>query len=185
MSQKKLRSLSELQVTQAIDLAKVRIYQIVHNGQKDRYFAPKRGTQLYRVWNSKKLDIRQQTAWKRFTDHFQAAEGNSGKVTGSYGEYSGGDSEKTYIPQAYANKPLEALEFLYEQYLTREESALLRDLLREELQMHNDFTLEMVGLIRSGYKGTDEARIAGTVTVQNLLTRLATFYERYSISASR
>jgi hypothetical protein len=62
-------------------------------------------------------------------------------------------------------------------FLERRELALLSDLLQDHLNAKSSLQLETIGLVRSGYADREAARVAGVVHIQNLLSRLAAFYQ--------
>jgi len=170
-----LKDFSALKTTQRIELTAFGIYAIVFRGEADRTWEPRKGTQIHRVWKTTKLDVRQQRAWKKFRQDFDEAHGKSGGVTASYGEQLGnGDGER--MPRAFTNEQYRRVHHIFKTYLGRREKALLYDLLQDDLKSGTDLTLEFIGLLRSGYGGEDDARVAGTVHVQYLLERLADFY---------
>lgn len=170
------KDFASLEVAKRIELSALGLLQIVHKGEKHLQYKPRKGTQIYRVWNMGKLDYRQQRAWAIFRRDFDTAEGVSGGVTSAYGEYkdNGGNSQKT--PTSYTNVSYNRIDRLVSSFLTRDESILLRDLLKDDLQSSSDVSLEFIGLIRSGYKDDDNARTSGVTHVQNLMSKLAAYY---------
>jgi hypothetical protein len=174
---KTLKDFSELRpIEEKIALVARGIMQVAFKGVALDNFKPKPGTQVYRVWESGKLDARQQNAWQEFIDDVMTAEGLSGKVTGSYGEYTDrGSGEGVPIPRAKVNAQYKRLEALWA-CLSRAERALLTDLLQDHFQGRSALKLETIGLIRSGYSAKEPARVAGVVHIQILLDRLATLY---------
>ena len=177
MAKKVLKDFSELKAQQRIDLLAFRIYQIqsVFNGQRETAFEPRKGTELYRIWNMRKLSIRQQQAWRMFRDACEKAIGASGAVTAPYGEtISGGDG--TPVPVAYTNEHYRRIHQLFTRHLHRREAALLHDLMQDDLRSGTGIRLEYIGLIRSGYGDEETARAAGVAHVQTLLDRIADFF---------
>jgi hypothetical protein len=175
---KVLKDFSELKpVDKRIELVAAGICQIVFKGEMNDDFKPKQGTQTHRMWKMGKLSLRHQIAWRYFNDDILTAHGKSGKVGSSYGEYTdhgGGDGFR--VPVAYSNAPMRRLEDLLARFLDRRERALLVDLWQDTVKGDSSLQLETIGLILSGYKHEEYARVAGIVHVQGLLARLATYY---------
>jgi hypothetical protein len=171
-----LRDFSALKVEKRIELSAIGVYQLVFRGEQERAFEPRKGTQIYRVYRMNRLDLRQQRSWKKFRDDFDRAQGKSGSVTSSYGEFQDGGDNSERVPVAYTNGAYERIKDIFQRYLGRRERALLYDLLQDDLRSGTELQLEFIGLIRSGYSGEDEARVAGVVHVQTLLDKLGDFY---------
>ncbi len=158
-----------------VDIIAMQIYAVVFKGGKEKAFEPKAKTVVHQVWSIDKLSVRQQQGWHLLCKDIDSAYGRSGSVAGGYGEFYD-KGERTYLPRAYVNDAQGRLEDLERRFLDRREKALLRDLLRNAAQEGHELKLEHIGLVRSGYSGTDTARAAGVTHVQVLLDRLATFY---------
>lgn len=171
-----LKDFSQLKIQKRIELSAIGIYQIVFRGEMERAFEPKKGTEIHRVYKMKKLSMRQQRAWKMFLDDVDKAAGKSGGVTAAYGEYHD-KGEYVPLPRAYANGSYHKVRYIFDIYLGRRDRALLWDLLQNHLASTTELKLEFIGLMRSGYAGEDEARIAGVVLVQTLLDKLADLYQ--------
>ena len=173
-----LKEFSELPapVQERIGLVISGIMQVAFKGQALTDWEPRAGTQMHRIWKMNKLDERQQIAWRTLLDDFDTAQGCSGKVTGSYGDYTDkGSSGELKIPTAYVNAQYKRLEAL-QCFLDRSERALLSELVQDTYHGKSSLQLEQIGVIRSGYGEKDAARVAGVVHVQTLLTRVASFY---------
>lgn len=172
-----LKDFSELKpIEERIALTARGIMQLAFRGVAMPEWQPKSGTQVARVWEAEKLDERQQIAWRTFLDDVMTAEGISGKVAGSYGEYtdkSGGNGFK--IPRAHVNAQFKRLEGLWT-FLDRSERALLSELLQDTFHGKSSLKLETIGIVRSGYQAKEASRVAGVVHIQCLLSRLGTFY---------
>jgi hypothetical protein len=171
-----LKDFAALKIEKRIELSAIGIYQIVFRGEADRTWEPRKGTQIHRVWKMQKLDVRQQRAWKKFRDRVDASRGKSGGVTSPYGEQVGDGDPTDRMPKAYTNKAYDEVMYIFERYLGRRESALLWDLLQDDLKSGTALQLEFVGLLRSGYVNSDDARTSGVTHVQNLLDRLADYF---------
>lgn len=172
-----LKDFSELKTDERIDSLAMSLFQVVHRGEKETAFEPRKGTQLWRVWDNNKLDIRQQRAWRQFRRDCDAAEGKSGGVCGSYGEFiDTGDDGDFRVPIAFVNAAYKRVEHILMSYLDRHDRALLADLVQDDMNSSKKLTLEIIGVIRSGYKNENDARIAGIVNIQTLLSRLASYY---------
>lgn len=163
-------------VEERIALTARGIMQVAFKGAALADWEPKAETQIHRAWKSQKLDERQQIAWRTFLDDIMTAEGISGKVGGSYGEYTDRGNDNSFkVPKAYINAQFKRLERLWS-FLDRSERALLAELLQDTFQGKSSLKLETIGIVRSGYIDKESSRIAGVVHVQTLLSRLATFY---------
>lgn len=172
-----LKDFSDLKpIDKRIQLVAAGIYQIAFKGEVKQDFRPKTGSQVHRVWKMVKLSERQQIAWQVFLDDIDLAEGLSGKVTGSYGEYTDRGSDGFKVPKAHVNAYYKRLERL-RTFLDRREVGLLAELLQDTLNGQSSLQLETIGLVRSGYQDKDQARTAGVVHIQCLLDRLASFYQ--------
>lgn len=172
-----LKDFAELKVEERIDTLAMSLLKVVHRGEKETAFEPRKGTQLHRVWASNKLDMRQQRAWRQFRRDCDAAEGKSGGVCGSYGEFiDKGDDGDFRVPTAFVNAAYKRVEHILMSYLDRHDRALLADLVQDDMNSSKKLTLEIIGVIRSGYKNENDARIAGIVNIQTLLSRLASYY---------
>ena len=171
-----LKDFKSLKVEERIDALAISLLKVVHRGEKETAFEPRKGTQLHRVWLAGKLDIRQQRAWSAFRRDCDAAEGKSGAVCSSYGEYTDREHERETIPTAYTNEAYRRVEYILMRYLDRQDRALLADLVQDDMSASKKLTLEIIGVIRSGYKSERDARVAGIVNIQTLLSRLASFY---------
>ena len=172
-----LKDFKSLKVEERIDALAISLLKVVHRGEKETAFEPRKGTQLHRVWLAGKLDIRQQRAWSAFRRDCDAAEGKSGAVCSSYGEYHDkGQGDEFKVPTAYTNEAYRRVEYILMRYLDRQDRALLADLVQDDMSANKSLTLEIIGVIRSGYKNEKDARIAGIVNIQNLLSRLASYY---------
>src|SRR5688572_25528401 len=79
-----LKDFSQLKIEKRIELSAIGIYQIVFRGEMERAFEPKKGTEMHRVYKMKRLDLRQQRAWKLFRDDVDNARGKSGSVCSAY-----------------------------------------------------------------------------------------------------
>ncbi len=173
-----LKDFSQLKIEKRIELSAIGIYQLVFRGEMERAFEPKKGTEIHRVYKAKRLDLRQQRAWKLFRDDVDKAAGKSGSVCSSYGEQTDhGNGSEFRIPKAFTNKHWDKVKWIFRSYLTPDEAKLLWDLLQNDLTGNSVLRLEFIGLIRSGYAGEDEARVAGTTHIQCLLNRLAYLYQ--------
>lgn len=172
-----LKDFSQLQKLnqKRLDLISMQIYQVVFKGAREKAFEPKAKTAVHTVWAADKLSMRQQQGWHMLIRDIYEAKGKSGGVSSGYGELQDG-GERTFLPKAYKNDAYCRLEDLEYRFLSRREKALLRDLLRNTAQEGHEVKLEHIGLIRSGYAGTESARVAGVVHTQVLLDRLADFY---------
>ncbi len=171
---KDLKQLEKLN-RQRVDILAMQIYQVVHKGGREKAFEPKAKTLVHQVWLIDKLTIRQQQGWHLLCKDIEAAYGRSGSVSGGYGEFYD-KGERSYLPRAYVNDAQGRLEDLERRFLDRREKALLKDLLRNYAQEGHELKLEHIGLVRSGYGGTDTARASGVTHVQVLFDRLASFY---------
>ena len=169
-----LKSFSQLKTDKRIELVAMRIYQTVFRGDAEKAFEPRHKTLVHEVWRIKKLTIRQQQGWKMFRDDIDNAVGKSG-ASAAYGDYHD-KGERVYLPRAYESDAYGRVRDLYERFLGRREKALLLDLLQNDMQEGNELKLEFIGLLRTGYAGKESAYIAGVVTIQALLDRLADFY---------
>jgi hypothetical protein len=173
-----LKDFSALKIEKRIELSAIGIYQLVFRGEMERAFEPKKGTEIHRVYKMKRLDLRQQRAWKLFRDDIDRAAGKSGSVCSDYGEQtSQGNGSEFRVPKAFTNKAWDKISWIFRSYLSAREARLLWDLLQNDLKGTSELKLEFIGLMRSGYSGEDEARVAGTVHVQTLLDRLADLYQ--------
>ena len=181
MSTKKqtvLKDFSQLKIEKRIELSAIGIYQIVFRGEMERAFEPKKGTEIHRVYKMKRLDLRQQRAWKLFLDDVDKAAGKSGSVCSAYGEQTDqGDGSEFKPPKAFTNRQWDKIKWIFRTYLSPRESRLLWDLLQNHLTGKSELKLEFIGLMRSGYSGEDDSRVAGVVHIQNLLDRLADHYD--------
>src|SRR5262249_1012130 len=111
-----------------------------------------------------------------FMDDVHLSHGKSGSVSSGYGESTNRESSEFRAPVAFTNRAYRNVERL-KSFLSRREKALLMDLLQDSLQGTSALRLETIGLINSGYSDKDQARTAGVVHVQTLLSRLADFYQ--------
>lgn len=172
-----LKEFSALKTDERIDSLAMSLLRVVHRGERETAFEPRKGTQLHRVWAANKLNIRQQMAWREFRRDCAAAEGKSGGVCGAYGEYvEKGNDADFKVPTAYVNAAYKRVEHILMDYLDRHDRALLADLVQDDMNSSKKLTLEIIGVIRSGYKNENDARIAGIVNIQTLLSRLASYY---------
>lgn len=171
-----LRDFAELKVEERIDTLAMSLLKVVHRGEKETAFEPRKGTQLWRVWNANKLDMRQQRAWKAFRKDCDMADGKSGGVTIRYDDLIDSDGNTHKIPTAFVNGAQMRIERLFMVYLDRHERALLADIFQDDLSAGRGITLEFIGMIKSGYKNEKDARIAGIVNIQALLSRIASYY---------
>jgi hypothetical protein len=171
------KDFSVLKKEERIELTAFAVYQLVFKGEKERAFQPKPKTIVYSVWNSGKLSLRQQRAWMKFLDDVEKAEGHSGNVTSSYGDFTdGGSGDHFRVPRARENDELKMVDYICNRFLSKREYQLLCDLFRDHLQNRGQAKVEDIGLIRSGYNGKRDAYVAGAVNIQNLLDRLADAY---------
>lgn len=176
-----LKDFSQLKLEKRIEISAIGIYQIVFRGEMERAFEPKKGTEMHRVYKMKRLDLRQQRAWKLFRDDVDNARGKSGSVCSAYGEQTDrGDSSEFRPPKAFTNKEWEKIKWIFRVYLSPREARLLWDLLQNDLKGTSELRLEFIGLMRSGYAGEDDARVAGVVHIQNLMDKLADHYDGVS-----
>jgi hypothetical protein len=175
-----LKTFSELKPVEQDRIALVAsgISAIVFKGEAIESFKPREGSQINRVWRMLKLDERQQIAWVQFADDVALAYGKSGAVCAAYGEQvAQGDGSELKIPRAKTNVYYRRIERLLTEYLTREERALLYELLQDALKANSSLSLETIGVLRSGFSDKTSTRVAGVVHVQTLLSRLAAFYQ--------
>jgi hypothetical protein len=179
-----LKDFSQLKpIDERIEILASSICRLPFYGQLINDFKPRSGTQMERAWKMNKLTERQQIAWQYFCDDMNMAEGKSGGVTSPYGDYvEKSDSGDFRVPVAYVNSPRRRLErlLLAGEVLSRRERALLSDLAQDYLRGNSSLTLESIGLFKSGYKDKVSARAAGIAHLQNLMDRLADFYDRIS-----
>jgi hypothetical protein len=178
-----LKDFSQLKpIDERIEILASSISQLPFYGQAIDDFKPKGGTQTERLWKMHKLTERQQIAWQYFCDDMNMAEGKSGGVVSPYGDYvEKSDDSDFKVPVAYMNAPRRRLErLLAGETLSRRERALLSDLAQDFLRGTSGLTLENIGFFKSGYKDKVSARAAGVAHVQNLMDRLADFYDRIS-----
>lgn len=178
-----LKEFSQLKpIDERIQILASSISQIPFDGQLIYDFKPRSGTQAERLWKMNKFSERQQIAWQYFCDDMNMADGKSGSVVSPYGDYvEKSDDGDFKVPVAYMNAPRRRLErLLAGEILSRRERALLSDLAQDHLRGDSSLTLEAIGLFKSGYKDKVSARAAGVAHVQNLMDRLADFYDRIS-----
>lgn len=171
------KDLSVLKRLQQIDLTAMAIYSVSCEPlESERLWEPKAGTQLHRIWKLKKLNARQQRGWRAFRQDAENAYGKSGAVTSAYGDYhdKGGNSER--VPVAFMNQAQIRIDNLMRYYLIVDEAALLRDLLKDDVQKYDDFNIELIGFLKSEYKQEETARANGIGHIQTLLTRVGRFY---------
>jgi len=171
-----LKDFAALKTDERIDSLAMSLFKVVHRGEKETAFEPRKGTQLHRVWASNKLDMRQQRAWVAFRKDCDNADGKSGGVTIRYDDIIDHDGGTDKIPVAFVNSAQRRVEYILLTYLDRRERALLADLVQDDMSANKNLTLEIIGMIRSGYKNESDARVAGIVNIQVLLGRLASFY---------
>lgn len=171
------KDLGKLSVMKRIDMTALAIYQVRRTLEAEKAFEPRPNTQLHRIWRLKKLDLTQQRGWIAFRREAQAAFGKSGPVTSPYGEITdGGDGDGFRVPTAFVNEAHENIEYLMKHYLIYDEALLLRDLIKDDVQNHENFNIELVGFMKAGYKEEETARANGIGHIQALLTRLGRFY---------
>lgn len=175
-SGKVLKEFSALKQQKRIDIAAFALYQLVFKGERERAFEPRAGTELHRVWKMGRLNLRQQRAWMKFRDDCDKAHGKSGGVTSSYGEQTGGNEPTEKRLTAYENEEYRRVMHLVHSYLIFEERQLLQAMLQNDLKTGEHLSLELVGLIRSGYSDEGDARASGVTHIQTLLTRVASYY---------
>ncbi len=171
-----LKDFSGLKVEDRIDSLAMSLLKVVHRGERETAFEPRKGTQLHRVWAANKLDIRQQMSWRAFRRDCDMAEGKSGGVTIRYDDVVDSDGTSVKVPVAFMNNAQRRIEHILLVYLDRHDRALLADLYQDDLNASKKLTLEIIGVIRSGYKNENDARVAGIVNIQSLLSRLASYY---------
>jgi hypothetical protein len=158
-------------------IADLRILTVVHNGEAERAFEPKTGTFLHDLWCHKHFDIRQQRAWKTWRHECDVAEGKSGGVCSSYGEFTDGGSDEFKVPKAFENYALQRCRDILENYLGRRDAKLLADLTQYDMGRIPELSAEQIGVVRSGFnKVKAHAKIAGIVNIQSLFTRMADYY---------
>lgn len=175
--QKVLKDLSQLSVMKRIDMTALAIYEVHRALEAEKAFEPRPNTQLHRIWKLKKLDLTQQRGWIRFRKDAERAYGKSGPVTSSYGELTdGGDGDGYRVPCAFINEAQRIIEYIMYEYLIYDEALLLRDLIKDDVQNHENFNLELIGFMKAGYKKEETARANGIGHIQALLTRLGRFY---------
>lgn len=173
-----LKDFSELKpIEQRIEAAALGLFQLAFRGSTNPDFKPKDGTQVHRIWRAGKLTERQAIAWQAFIDDVNLAHGKSGSVTAAYGEtIQSGNGDGLRAPTAFTNIYYERLQRLFRECLTREERALLYDLLQDTLR-RSSFRIEDIGWLGSGYKNDPTALASGTTHCQCLLNRLCSFYQ--------
>jgi hypothetical protein len=174
--QKVYKELSQLSVMKRIDMTAVAIYEVHRTLEAEKAFEPRANTQLHRIWKLKKFDLTQQRGWKRFRQDAQDAYGKSGPSS-SYGELTdGGDGDGFRAPTACVNDAQNRIDHLMYNYLIYDEALLLRDLIKDDVQNHENFNIELIGFMKAGYKNEETARANGIGHIQALLTRLGRFY---------
>lgn len=169
-------SLSALKVLHRIDMTAMAIYEVAQSLESERAFEPKPNTQLHRIWKLKKLNMTQQRGWIAFRQDAERAYGNSGGVTSPYGEVTDGSGDGFKVPTAFVNDAHRRIEYMMYNYLITDEALLLRDLIKDDVQNHENFNIELVGFLKAGYKKEETARANGIGHIQALLTRLGRFY---------
>lgn len=179
VTRKVLKDFSELRPIEArIELVASGIYAITFKGVANGDFEPRSGTQVHRCFKMLKLDERQQIAWRYFLDDVSLSHGKSGGVVSAYGDQvSISDAGDFKAPTAFSNVYYRRVERLLTEFLSRRERALLYELLQDELKGGSSLQLETIGLIMSGYNDKVSARAAGVVHTQNILNRLADYYQ--------
>jgi hypothetical protein len=171
------KEFTDLTVMKRIDMTAVAIYEVHRTLEAEAAFEPKPNTQLHRIWKLKKFDMTQQRGWIAFRREAQEAFGKSGPVTSSYGEFTdGGDGDGFRVPKAFVNDAHRNIEYLMRYYLIYDEALLLRDLIKDDVQNHENFNIELIGFMKAGYKKEETARANGIGHIQCLLTRLGRFY---------
>jgi len=171
-----LKEFSQLKTEERIELTAFAVFQVVHRGERERAFQPRAKTLVHKIWNAGRLSLRQQRAWFKFVDDFHKAEGKSGSVSASYGDYTDKSDDGDFkVPTAYTNAYYQKISRICNA-LSRREYALLKDLVQNELKATDNIKLEIIGLMRSGYQDKNSARVAGVVNVQLLLDRIADEY---------
>lgn len=171
-----LKEFSQLKQKERIEIVALKIFGIVHKGEKDYDFEPRRGTEMHRAWNAGQFNKRQQIGWWLFRKDCDDACGKSGGVTSGYGEFTDGGSNPEKMPTAYSNAAYDRVEHILYQYLDRHERALLADLVQHDMKLNSKLTLEFIGLAKSGFKGKRDAYVSGVTNIQALLSRLSTYY---------
>lgn len=157
--------------------ADLQIYRMsIFRSAKDHQFRPRRGTMMDSLWSQGRLSIRHQRAWRIFCDDLHGWAGKSGKVTGSYGESTGGSGNAERMPVAYVSPEWERLQRCCAN-LSRMETALIRDMITEELEGVHSLQIELVGMIATGYGNESQQRAAGVSRVLALLERIADHYQ--------
>lgn len=171
------KEFTDLTVMKRIDMTAVAIFEVHRTLEAEKAFEPRANTQLHRIWKLRKLDMTQQRGWIRFRQDAQDAYGKSGPVTSSYGEITdGGDGDGFRVPRACVNDAQIRIDHLMYNYLIYDEVLLLRDLIKDDVQNHENFNLELIGFMKAGYKKEETARANGIGHIQALLTRLGRFY---------
>ena len=171
------KELSSLKVLHKIDLTAMAIYDVCQRLESERAWEPRAGTQLHRIWKLRKLDATQQRGWLAFRQDAENAYGKSGNVTASYGDLTdGGCGDGFRVPTAFVNEAHRRIEYMMYNYLIYDEVLLLRDLIKDDVQNHDNFNIELVGFLKAGYKQDETARANGIGHIQALLTRVGRFY---------
>ena len=138
-------------------------------------FKPREGTIIRQLWDSRKLDRRQQEAWDYLVADVAEAIGKSSGVTSSYQErvQTSTNLEPARNWTSPGFKRLEALRETLEYH----ESILLRDLVYNHITGAGLTKIELIGFARTRYKNDSQARAAGVATILALLNRVAKFYQ--------
>jgi hypothetical protein len=172
------KTLTKKQIeTAQLDRISVGIYKLMFCGEQERAFEPRPGTVMHKIWKMRKLNIRQQHTWARFVKDLRGAKGRSGKVCGSYAEFTNVSSSGDRLPVALTNDEYKKIEAIFTVHIGRRDALLLRDLVIDELQKPGHLQLELLGLAKNGYKNADQARAAGIATITSMIDRLADLYE--------
>lgn len=175
--QKSLKEFSQLTVMKRVDIAALAINQVFQRLEAERAWEPRPNTQLHRIWKLKKLNATQQRGWQSFRMDAENAYGCSGPVTSAYGDLTdGGGGDSFRVPTASENDAHRRVEYIFNRHLVIDEALLLRDLIRDDVQNHENFNIELVGFLKSAYKKEETARANGIGHIQALLTRLGRLY---------
>lgn len=143
---------------------------------KRHEYAPRENTTMRELWSRGRLNLRHQRAWRAFCDDLHAWAGKSGKVTGSYGESTGGSGNAERMPTAYVSPEYARLQ-RFGALLIREESSLLRDLMTEELGGQKILDTETLGHLGNGYGNEAQARASGVTRIVCLLEKMGDFWQ--------
>lgn len=160
-----------------IERAAIAIYTEMFTAQRQEQYKPREGTLMRHLWDSKRLTLQHQRAWRHFTNDLHGAHGRSGPVTSGYGESTSSRSTSEFrAPRSYVNAEYRRVEKLYAQMSAGAERALMADLMHDEVRPNGTLVAENIGFHVTGYRNEDQARAAGVATIIALLGRIADFY---------